>query len=166
MILAFDTHYTQNQAKTVCVAFENWLDAEPHEIFTEITKTIADYEPGKFYKRELSCILSLLKKIDYKDIDAIVVDGFVYLDDENKLGLGGYLYNELDQKIPVIGVAKKNFHLIDKNRIAILRGNSQNPLFVTAAGMDLEKAADLVQKMHGAFRMPTLLKELDRLTKV
>jgi hypothetical protein len=28
MILAFDTYYFENKAKTVCIAFENWNEDE------------------------------------------------------------------------------------------------------------------------------------------
>jgi hypothetical protein len=47
----------------------------------------------------------------------------------------------------------------------VLRGKSKKPLYVTAMGMLLERAADRVRTMHGEFRMPHLLSELDRLTK-
>jgi deoxyribonuclease V len=69
-------------------------------------KHIEEYTSGEFYKRELPCILSLLGKNHFDNIEAIIVDGFVYLDDQNKLGLGGHLYERLPYKVPVIGVAK------------------------------------------------------------
>jgi len=166
MILAFDTWYFDNQAKTVCLVFHNWADEKPARVFTETIDVPAEYEPGAFYKRELPCILSLLKQIDLNSVSAIVVDGFVVLDDAGKLGLGGHLYTHLDQKIPVIGVAKTNFAQNVANKRAIIRGESTRPLFVTALGINLDTAADLVKNMHGDFRMPSLLKELDRLTKV
>ncbi|MFM9947781.1 MAG: endonuclease V [Saprospiraceae bacterium] len=165
MILAFDTWYYDNQAKTVCLGFVNWEDAEPQEIFTEILDSPAAYEPGAFYKRELPCIISLLKQIDLQLVSVIVVDGFVVLDDAGKPGLGGRLYEYLDQKIPVIGVAKTNFAQNIANKRAVVRGQSSKPLFITALGMDLDAAADHVKNMHGDYRLPTLLKELDRLTK-
>ena len=98
-------------------------------------------------------------------VSVIVVDGVVVLDDAGKPGLGGRLYEYLDQKIPVIGVAKTNFAQNVANKRAVVRGESTRPLFVTALGMDLDTAADLIKSMHGEFRMPSLLKELDRLTK-
>ncbi len=166
MILAFDTYYFDNQAKTVCLSFSNWTDDKPCEIFTEILDAPAEYEPGAFYKRELPCILSLLKQIDLRKVSAIVVDGFVILDDNGKPGLGGRLYAHLDQKIPVIGVAKTNYAQNSANKRPVTRGKSTRALFVTALGMDLDLAAEYVKNMHGEYRMPTLLKELDRLTKV
>jgi exodeoxyribonuclease-5/deoxyribonuclease V len=167
MILAFDTYYYDNKAKTVCVAFEHWEDSSPYKIYDEIFENIAEYVPGEFYKRELPCILSLLKKIqaELENIEAIVVDGFVFLDDDKKLGLGGHLYHALEAKIPIIGVAKTNFATIEQLKKPLLRGNSQKPLFVTAIGIDLNEATQKVQNMHGEFRLPTLLKYLDTLTK-
>ncbi len=165
MILAFDTYYYDNQAKTVCLGFYDWADEKPARIFTETIDAPAEYEPGAFYKRELPCIVSLLKQIDLQMVSVIVVDGFVVLDDAGKPGLGGRLYEYLDQKIPVIGVAKTNFAQNVANKRAVVRGESTRPLFVTALGMDLDTAADLIKSMHGEFRMPSLLKELDRLTK-
>ncbi len=95
MILAFDTYYFENQAKTVCLAFETLNSNKPNATYAETLEGIADYVPGQFYKRELPCILSLLKQINTADVEAIVVDGYVYLDDEQTLGLGGHLYNAL-----------------------------------------------------------------------
>ena len=63
MTLAFDSYYSEDKAKTVCLAFKDWSDSKPTNIYEEITSGIAEYEPGAFYKRELPCILSLLDKI-------------------------------------------------------------------------------------------------------
>lgn len=166
MILAFDTYYTDNQAKTVCLAFADWADDKPGEILTEMLDSPAAYEPGAFYKRELPCIVSLLKQIDLNRVSVIVIDGFVVLDDFGKPGLGGRLYEYLDQKIPVIGVAKTNFAQNVVNKRTVVRGQGSKPLFITALGIDLDTAAGYIKKMHGDFRLPTLLKELDRLTKI
>ncbi|WP_433813865.1 endonuclease V [Flavobacterium johnsoniae] len=165
MILAFDTYYFDNKAKTVCLEFENWNEDKNFKVHTEIIDNVSEYIPGEFYKRELPCILSLLNKIDLKNIEAIIVDGFVYLDDDKKYGLGGHLYEKLNNEISIIGVAKTNFASIEKDKKALLRGDSAKPLFITSIGIDLEEAFQKVESMAGEFRMPTLLKELDRLTK-
>lgn len=71
----------------------------------------------------------------------------------------------LHQKIPVIGVAKTPF-LSNKETVQqVLRGQSNNPLYVSAIGMDLNEAALLVKNMKGDFRMPDILKAVDKLTK-
>ncbi|KOP39348.1 endonuclease V [Flavobacterium sp. WLB] len=165
MILAFDTYYFNNKAKTVCLEFENWNEDKNFKVHTEIIDNVSEYIPGEFYKRELPCIISLLNQIDLENIEAIIVDGFVYLDDDKKHGLGGRLYEKLNKQIPIIGVAKTNFASIEKDKKPLLRGDSAKPLFVTSIGIDLEEAFQKVETMSGEFRMPTLLKELDRLTK-
>jgi len=63
MILAFDTYYYDEKARTICLAFESWEAADYVAVYSEELENIADYTPGEFYKRELPCILSLLKKI-------------------------------------------------------------------------------------------------------
>jgi deoxyribonuclease V len=165
MILAFDTYYYDNKAKTICLEFAEWNESENFKIYTEIIDNVEEYIPGEFYKRELPCIISLLNQIDLKKVEAIIVDGFVYLDDENKFGLGGYLYEKLNQRIPVIGVAKTNFATIEENKKSLLRGKSKKPLFITSIGIELEDAVQKIESMNGEYRIPTLLKELDRLTK-
>ncbi|WP_343747606.1 endonuclease V [Fluviicola sp.] len=165
MILAFDTFYFDNQAKTVCVTFNDWNSSLQFDVFSETIKHSAAYTPGEFYKRELPCILSLLKAMNPEQIEAIIIDGFVFLDDDYKLGLGGHLYNHLEQKIPVIGVAKTNFASIDQLKRPLLRGKSANPLYITAIGIDVDEALEKIRNLDGEFRIPTILKTLDGLTK-
>lgn len=163
MILAFDTFYTEDSAKTVAIQFEHWTDAEETQVYEETLTDIAPYVSGQFYQRELPCILSLLKQIDLTDCKAIVIDGFVVLDDEGGKGLGGYLYESLDQRIPVIGVAKNDYSHLFHSKQAVLRGKSKKPLFITALGINLELASQYIEQMQGAHRLPTLLKKVDAL---
>jgi deoxyribonuclease V len=95
----------------------------------------------------------------------IIIDGYVYLDDYNKYGLGGHLFESLNRKIPIIGVAKTNFVSNKENKVELLRGKSINPLFITSIGIDIEIAKRNISKMFGEYRIPKLLKELDKLTK-
>lgn len=165
MILAFDAYYFDGKAKTVCICFEKWTDAVPLKIYSAYTENVEDYAPSAFYKRELPCILHLLTQVDEPFIEVIIVDGYVVLDDDGNYGLGGYLFEQLQYKIPVIGVAKTNFALIEKNKREAKRGQSARPLYITSLGVDSDIAAAYIQSMHGAFRIPTLLKKLDTLTK-
>lgn len=165
MILVFDTYYFDNKAKTVCLAFEDWNLEDNFEVYTETISDVEEYVSGEFYKRELPCILSLLSQIDLEEVRLIIIDGFVFLDDENKFGLGAYLYEKLNKKISIIGVAKRDFATIDNNRMELYRGKSKNPLFITSIGIDLNSASQKIGKMSGEHRIPTLLKEVDRLTK-
>lgn len=166
MIYAFDSYYFGDQAKTVCIAFERWDSESETKIFTETTAVNADYESGAFYKRELPCILNLLKSIELKEGDLIIVDGYVTLDNEGKIGLGGHLFETQEGKFPVIGIAKNGFNSPDDLRRAVYRGESLTLLFVTAIGADVDEITLNVEKMHGNFRIPTLLKKLDHLTRI
>jgi exodeoxyribonuclease-5/deoxyribonuclease V len=165
LILAFDTYYSEDKAKTVCIAFESWENENNFKIYHETIEDVDNYISGEFYKRELPCILSLLTIVGLDNIELIIVDGFVFLDDNNKFGLGAYLYQKLNKKIPVIGVAKRDFATINKNRKEVTRGKSENPLFVTSIGIDLDIASKKIKDMEGNYRMPTLLKKLDQLTR-
>jgi deoxyribonuclease V len=165
LILAFDTYYFDNKAKTVCLCFDDWAASEPASIYSEILEGIEPYIPGKFYQRELPCILSLFHQVNTTDVDAIIVDGYVYINDKMDFGLGGHLYAALQQTIPVIGVAKSNFKTLDKFKFELFRGDSTNPLYISAIGIEMNKACHYVASMHGPYRFPTLLKSLDYLTK-
>ena len=72
------------------------------------------------------------------------------------------MFEFLGSDIPVIGVAKNSFATIDKLRREVYRGESSKPLYVTALGIDLDKASQFIADMHGAFRMPTILKLVDQ----
>ena len=45
------------------------------------------------------------------------------------------------------------------------RGSSRRPLYVSAAGMELQEAKRHIAQMHGKFRMPALLKRADQLSR-
>lgn len=165
MKLILDVGYSQNSAKTVGGTFINWEDAKLKSISSKIMGNVNEYESGKFYKRELPCIIDFLSEVDLKIIDTIIIDGFVYLNDEYEKGLGYYLFEHLNKLIPIVGVAKSNYYKNEKNTIKILRGNSKRPLFISAVGMDLVIAADSIHHMHGTHRIPNLIKEVDINTK-
>jgi deoxyribonuclease V len=159
MILAVDVDYKkEGNAVAAGVLFKNWEDETPYQIITTDIQNVAPYESGNFYKRELPCILKLLEEIDMP-LEYIVVDGYVTLA-EGKAGLGTYLYNALDQKIPIIGVAKNAFKDISEE-ICLYRGNSKKPLYITSIGIDINQAKDAIGKMYGKYRIPTLLKKAD-----
>ncbi len=165
MIVAIDVHYRETVAKAVSIEFSDWQQSSPdtiHEVFLE---EVEEYIPGQFYKRELPCILKILEKSQLSDIETIIIDGYVYLDDAGKPGLGAILFKSLNQKIPAIGVAKKRFFSNEKLVQEIVRGESQNPLFITSVGIPLNEASDNILSMAGKYRMPDLLRILDRTTK-
>lgn len=165
MIIAIDVHYRENIAKSVSIEFDDWTSNEPTKVnILELPET-AEYVPGQFYKRELPCILEILKKSDLDKVGLIIIDGHVVLDDKGKMGLGAYLYQELNENIPILGIAKKGFHSLEKLAIPITRGKSKKPLYITCLGGSLKDLAKKVKQMHGDFRIPTLLKILDVETK-
>lgn len=163
MILVFDTYYSKDKAKTVAIQFKNWKENAVEQIYEETLSGVNEYVSGEFYKRELPCILSLLKQIDLSNCEAIIIDGFVYLNDENKKGLGAYLFEALEEKIPIIGVAKNDFKELNKSKIAVYRGESKKALFVTCAGTGLKKAALNIKNLKGNYRIPDILKQVDAL---
>lgn len=167
MKIAFDVAYNDNRiANAVGVSFQNWTDDQPTKIYRELVIGLEDYVPGEFYKRELPCILKLLSKINTANIEVILIDGYVFLDDMGTAGLGAHLYKFFNKKIPVIGVAKTPIGTVGSFFRAVTRGNSAQPLFITAAGLNVDEAASHVMQMHGEYRIPTLLKRLDRLSKM
>ncbi len=165
MIIAVDVYYSDYRAKAAGVIFQDWGDSEPYDIITSYTENPLVYEPGFFYKRELPCIQDLLVRVNLEHIHTIIVDGFVYLSNDKKPGLGYYVYKKYEERFAVIGVAKTAFHENEAFVAKVLRGNSAKPLYVTAAGMDLEYAASQVRNMYGNYRFPYLLRLLDTLTK-
>jgi deoxyribonuclease V len=162
---ALDVYYFNHSAKAVCLLFERWEDRTPSHIYTQIIEGVEDYEPGAFYKRELPCLLQVLKAVDLSSLEVIIIDGYVYLDDEGRHGLGIWLYKALNETCPVLGVAKTAFHNNTKNVVTMTRGSSRKPLYITAVGMDAAYAAGCIRQMAGPYRIPVLLKELDKRTR-
>ncbi|WP_231559645.1 endonuclease V [Flavobacterium rivuli] len=84
-VLAIDVYYRPNDAKAVGVIF-NWEDAKPTETVVEYIKGVGDYVPGEFYKRELPCIQHIFEVVNLNTIDAIIIDGHMYVDNAVVLG--------------------------------------------------------------------------------
>ena len=161
ILAAFDVHYLEDgRASAAAVLFSDYSDTEPAAVYTQVLSGAADYIPGEFYRRELPAILALLKNFDQAP-DEMIVDGYVMLG--NRPGLGQHLFTTFYGKIPVIGVAKSGFK--GASGIEVYRGRSARPLYVTAAGMDPNVAAEKLRMMHGAHRLPTLLKYVDLLAR-
>jgi deoxyribonuclease V len=166
MILAVDVAYNENNiAQAVAIGFDSWTDERPKVIYQEFIIGLEDYIPGEFYKRELPCIEKLLSKIELNTFEIVIVDGYVYLDDLEKPGLGAHLFEKLNRKIPVVGIAKTSFTGNVKNIREVFRGESTKPLYVSAIGINVDEIASHVKNMYGNYRIPSLLKRLDQLTK-
>lgn len=165
MKLIIDVSYQDNIAKVVGGFFENWHDEKLLKISEKRVNNVREYISGEFYKRELPCILDFLNDFNLKEIELIIIDGFVFLNDIDKKGLGAYLFESLDKSIPIIGVAKSSFHNNNKNVINILRANSKKPLYISSIGIELLKASDLIKNMFGNYRMPNIIKQIDTQTR-
>ena len=160
MLLAVDVYYRESAAQVAGVAFSHWSDAKPERIYRCAMDKVLDYEPGKFYLRELPCILRLLDAHDLAP-ETIIIDGYVDLGDAPRPGLGRRLYNRLQGRVPVIGVAKSRFSGTPADA-EISRGRSARPLFITSVGVELETARRNILAMHGRHRLPDLLRIADR----
>ena len=164
MILAVDVDYRdENLAKVAGVLFKNWSDEKPTKVEIAYLKNIKPYISGEFYKRELPCILTLLEQLEELP-KLIIVDGYVFLS-QNKMGLGAYLSQSLNHKIPIIGVAKSPFSNISTETY-LFRGVSKKPLYISSIGLDLKMAKKSIKNMGGKYRIPTLLKEVDRVCRL
>jgi len=161
LIACLDVDYRDASAVAAGVWFRGWPASEAGtEVVTTLTD-IAPYEPGAFYKRELPCLLAVLARGPAADV--VVVDGYVWLGPERP-GLGAHLYTALEKRTVVVGVAKTHFAGAT-DAIPVYRGSSQSPLYVTAAGVGAADAAGWVARMHGPYRIPALLKRVDRLAR-
>lgn len=127
---------------------------------TALVPEVEPYQPGEFYRRELPPLRAVLGGVT--DIRLLIIDGYVDLDPDGRRGLGAHVHEEFG--IPVIGVAKARFPSA-LHAIPVLRGNSARPLFITAAGIPLPKAAATVGAMAGSFRLPDALRRVDALAR-
>ncbi|MFN8440533.1 MAG: endonuclease V [Caldilineaceae bacterium] len=162
MKACIDVDYRDAHAIAACLLFDEWEDAAPSAELTARIEPVEPYVPGQFFRRELPCILAVLNSVQVP-LEVIVIDGYVWLDDRQKPGLGAHLFAALNQQVPVIGVAKKPFRGAAAHEV--IRANSTKPLFVTAAGISVEQAVSSVAQMYGPYRIPTLLRRVDQLCR-
>lgn len=164
MIACLDVYYSESQAHAAAVVFKDWSSTATVAEYEATIAELTPYQPGQFYLRELQPLLAVIAKI-VEPIKTYVIDGYCYLSPDLTPGLGARLHASLDQPITIIGVAKNRYQQ-SEHASELLRGGSARPLFVTAIGIDYESAARLVGSMAGEFRIPTLIKAADRLSRV
>lgn len=157
---ALDVGYRTDGATVAGVGFVDFSAEHGQERVVDVPGPPADYQPGAFYERELPLLLVFLKDVP---VTGVIVDGYVWLA-ADRAGLGAHLHRALGGP-PVIGVAKTGFHGSESTAIPVQRGSASKPLYVTSAGLETAKAAELVRSMHGPYRLPTLLKRVDRLSR-
>jgi deoxyribonuclease V len=158
-----DVHYEKDIGVAACALFRDWTDSEAVEEIVKVVRGVAPYESGRFYRRELPCLRAVLQAVS-RELELVIVDGHVWLGEDGSPGLGAHLYQALDERVPVIGVAKRAFRR-DAPAVPVWRGNSSKALYVSAVGMETSIAAECVRTMHGRFRIPTLLKRVDSLCR-
>ena len=164
MIIAIDVFYKSDcQAKAVAILFDDWYSQNIKRVYSLDLEHISEYKSGEFYKRELPCIVQLLELIE-EEYDYIIIDGYVYLGEEKKAGLGRHLWNALSIKRPIIGVAKNYFKGTSEDCF-VLRGSSEKPLYITAIGIPHHDAVRYISEMYGEHRMPYMLKAVDLLSR-
>jgi deoxyribonuclease V len=158
---AVDVHYlSTGEARAAAVLAVDTSFAHVLAERTAVVPRVAPYRPGAFYLRELPPLRAVLG--DLGGLGLLVVDGYADLDPHGRPGLGAYAHAEFG--VPVIGVAKSRFRTAT-HAVPVRRGSSERPLFVTAAGMPIADAADLVRRMAGRYRLPDALRRADTLAR-
>ena len=157
-----DVSYKQNKAIAVSVLLKNYKEDKIISEYSSTITGIEDYKPGKFYKRELPPLLSVLNKVK-ENYELVIIDGYVWLG-KDKGGLGYHLYNSLDKKTAVIGVAKNPFTNNTEAK-TLVRGKSKKPLYITSIEIDIKSALKIINEMAGEDRIPNMIKYADKLSK-
>jgi deoxyribonuclease V len=129
---------------------------------TVLVPEVAPYQPGEFFRRELPPLRAVLADV-LKEVELLIIDGYVDLDTDGRPGLGAYAHQAFG--VPIVGVAKTRFATAT-HAVPVLRGNSARPLFVTAAGIPKADAAAMVAEMAGSFRLPDALRRVDALARL
>lgn len=164
MIAALDVHYTDTTAHAAAVVFDEWQSDNSLASHAVTEAPVAEYEPGKFYMRELLPLLKVIADLE-SNVFTYVIDGYCHLSRDFVPGLGAYLYDALPHPAVIVGVAKNRYR--DTNHaVEVFRGDSTRPLFVTAIGIDYDVAGRHVRSMAGQFRIPKMLKAVDSLARL
>jgi deoxyribonuclease V len=159
---AVDVHYPpQGGARAALVTAWEPRFAQIAEERVRWLATVAPYEPGLFYARELPALRAVLADLGHP-VSLVIVDGYVDLDPQGRPGLGAHLHAHLN--VPVIGVAKTAFRTAS-HAVPVRRGDALRPLYVTSAGIPAEHAAALVTGMTGQYRLPDALRRVDTLAR-
>ncbi len=162
MIAFTDVQYRDTDATAACVVADDFKAEHPTTEWTALISPIAPYEPGAFFKRELPCLLEVLRRAPA--LTHVIIDGYVFLDSNRTPGLGARLYEALGGKTIVLGLAKTAYQG-SPMAMPIARPGSQKPLYLTSIGVDEAAALALVSQFHGAHRLPTLVKRVDSLAR-
>jgi deoxyribonuclease V len=164
MKAVLDAYYHSDHGIAACVVYAHWEDPEPRDIVCAAVPVEAVYRSGHFFERELPCLLAVLERTGQR-FETVVIDGYVHLTSDVGKGLGRHLFEALGGVTKVIGVAK-NPLTIAARFIPVCRGRSSKPLYVSAVGCPVQEAAEHIVRMHGPYRIPTLLRLADRAARL
>lgn len=165
-VALLDVCYRGSGACAACVLAETWAASTPSSTCVQVVEKVEPYEPGSFYRRELPCLLAVLRLLPEPPA-VLFVDGYVWLPPDGRPGLGAHLHEALGRRTPVIGIAKSAFAGAESCGfvVPVLRGGSKRPLYVTAAGIEVEAAAQRIREMAGKHRIPELARMADQLAR-
>jgi len=118
------------------------------------------YQPGQSCLRELPPLRAVPGGLTQMAL--LAAGGYADLDPDGRPGRGARAHAGF--AVPVTGVAKSAFRTAT-HAIAVLRGASARPLYVTAAGMTRTDAAGLIRHMTGRHRRPDALRRAGTLAR-
>ena len=150
-------------ATAAAAAFDDWGAFEATKTYSLKIDHVEKPVKGELDLRELPWLIQLLNANALQP-EAIVFDGFVFLDPQETPGLGAHLFNALGGRTPVIGASKTAMKDAPA-QFEVHREDETPPLIVTCAGIDLGAAKARIRMMHGKKRMPTLMKLAARVAK-
>ncbi len=163
LIACLDVHYAPDGCAAACVLLDGWGAALPSEELVERLPPAAAYVPGRLFDRELPPLLAVLQRVR-GPLTCAIVDGYVYLSDQGRPGLGAHLWDALGRSTPVVGVAKTAFAGAT-HAVRVVRGGSARPLYVTSSGIEARLAAARIAAMAGPHRIPDALRRTDQLAR-
>jgi deoxyribonuclease V len=166
MIACLDVHYRAAQARAAAVLLDSWTQHTPTASYVTDIADVQPYQPGSFYRRELPCLLAVLRLLPAAP-RVIVIDGYAWVSPERGPGLGARLGDALPYRAIVVGVAKSEFASLAGSALVdlVYRGASRVPLFVSSIGIGPREAGALVREMHGSHRIPDVLRSVDQLAR-
>lgn len=178
MILLTDVFYEEevNTAHIAAIAIDNWTSSTILKTW-EIDKSGIDceYIPGQFFKREMPCLIELWNTISEEEksqITTIIVDGFYDIWD-GRHGLGHHFHDWLIENgydKEVVGIAKSPCRETNKFTLPVYRteeskkSKCRSALWVNGSNMDNDYQAKVLS-MHGEYRLPTMVKAVDKLSR-
>ena len=161
MIGIFDVGYGDASALVGVVLLDEFEDARAASEYVVEAGPVEPYVPGEFWRRELAPLLRAVHPA-IADLSVCVIDAYVDLGRARRPGLGRMLH--VSTGLPVIGVAK-SFYPDTPREYEVRRGSSRRPLYVSAAGFDLDEAKRCIVRMAGDARVPTMFRRADELSK-